>query len=177
MTLHFNLSGLPAWEYMTAAERDAAIPPAYREFMATKPSTPEHERFMDYARKLYPNLPPGAQQAAAYCREVDGPKAAAKYAANAGARWRIKGFKFVMPKRSNAGICTMTPKDRRERAEALERYRAHMAEGAKVLEKQRKASQRKFDREMKKVDPSWIPGQSLLGFPKFNAALAAAKEA
>lgn len=147
-SLLFNLPSIPNWEYMTAEERWAALPPAYREFMTTKPNPPGHAEYMARAAKRYPKLPPGAQQAALYALEMHGPKQAARYAANALSRWAIKGFKFVMPARSHRGVCKHS---KTELAERMVRYHAWMAEGAKKLERQRAASRRKFAETMRSI--------------------------
>jgi hypothetical protein len=123
---------------------DAAIkrqggPPssAYHEFMITTPHTPAHLEYMARARSRYPKLPPGAQQIALYILERDGVKAAAAYASRARSRWHVASFVFKMPARSNRGICTYSIKELDER---LARYRAHMAEGLKNLEPQRRSA-------------------------------------
>ena len=154
MNILFNLSTIPHWEFMIEAQRWEALPPAYREFMTTKPNPPGHAEYLARARKKHPSLPGGAAQAALNCFEMRGAKAAARYAANAGARWRVQGkFKFVMPAPSMRGVWNMTAKDKREQAERLERYREHMEAGRQALEQQRleKAAKRKAQRENRRA--------------------------
>ncbi len=61
---------------------------AYREFMAVKPSPPEHAAYMARAAEMWPDLPGGAQQNALHCRGTLGMKMAARYVAAARARQR-----------------------------------------------------------------------------------------
>ena len=123
----------------------AVLNDAERDFMTTRPTTAAHVEFLARAAKRYPGLPAGAQQAALYTLETFGAKAAASYASHARARWPKRAFQFVMPAESKRGICTYSIKERDER---LTRYRAHMSEGQRNIERERLQAIRAYEMKM-----------------------------
>lgn len=78
------------WEnfYRVIHKRRQAAGPsaAFREFMTNKPNPPEHATYMARAAELYPDLPPGAQQAALHALESEGKGRARRYVTNARSR-------------------------------------------------------------------------------------------
>lgn len=116
----------------------------FRAFMTNKPNPPGHAAFLARARAAYPGLPAGAAQNALHCLESLGKGYAKRYASNALAResanqryimgctlsaWRAKRADDVKPY-AFKGVRKDSPKRKREEAERLARYRAHMAAGA-----------------------------------------------
>lgn len=134
---------IPFGEYMTRAEEYEAEA-GYRAFLTNKPNPPEHADFMAAAARLYPKLPPGVQQNALDCLYRHGNPAAKRYAANAMARhlsnerrlmgttlnaWRAKRADEAKPYVFK-GVSRLSPKEKRERLDALERYLTWMLEPA-----------------------------------------------
>lgn len=150
-------------------EERSAHEAAYLEFMTNKPNPPEHAEYMRRAGDLYPDLPPGAQQNALHCLETLGKVFARRYAANARARqasneralmgttlsaWRVKRSGDVKPYLFE-GVCTWSPKRRREHAEFLNRYNNYMAAGkaraAKAHARASKTAERRLAAELAAV--------------------------
>jgi len=122
------------------------ISPEFLEFMTNKPNPPEHAAFMARALEAYPGLPAGAAQNALHCLETLGKGYARRYVANATARraqierslmgttlsaWRAKRADEVKAY-AFPGVRKDSPKRKREEADRLARYRAHMRPAPKL---------------------------------------------